>query len=301
MNYELGVALSLASMLCFATNILISRYAMARMPVDSGFFIVLGVNVLAGGALFLAELGLRESAFTFRPREALYFATGGVVGAYMGRRMLFETVRRLGPARTSVFHSCAPVPTLLFAWLIVGETLGLYELVLMAIVLVGLWITQPPGGDASVSRADRASLRLGALLGILTITGFGASNAIRGFAMRSWNEALFGALLGAAAALLMQALVTRDWPRILRGFREAPRAGWLLYAAGGVATLGGAYFLISATRHMEIALAALITHTTPIVIFPFSVFVLKNGEGLTQRTFAGVALVLAGITLLAFR
>jgi len=300
-NPELGVALSLASMLCFAVNILISRYAIARMPVESGFFIVLGVNILVGGTLFLAELWLRTTPFVFHWKESLYFAAGGVVGAFLGRRLLFDTVRLIGPARTSVFHSCAPVPTLVFAWILLGETLGWYELALMAVVLVGLWITHPAQKDASFSRADRATLRRGAIVGLLTITGFGASNALRGYAIRAWDEAIFGALLGASAALVMQTLVTRDWPDILRSFRKAPRSALLLYAAGGLATLGGAFFLIRASRHIEIALAALVTHTTPLVIFPYSVIVLRNGEGLTRRTFAGVALVLAGITLLAFR
>ena len=54
-------------------------------------------------------------------------------------------------------------------------------------------------------------------------------------------------------------------------------------------------------RFAVIALAALITHTTPLVIFPVSVFLYKNREGLTPRTFAGVALVLAGIAALALR
>ncbi len=301
MNPELGAALSLASMLCFAANILISRYAIRLLNVDSGFFVVLGINLVVGGALFLAEIALRDAPFVFRLRESLYFAAGGLVGAFLGRRLLFDTVRLLGPARASVFHSCAPLPTLVFAWIIVGETLGLYELMLMALVLAGLWITHPPDRDTSVSRADRATLRRGALLGMLTITGFGASNAIRGLAMRAWDEAMFGTLLGASTALIMQMLITRDWPKVIREFREAPRAGWLLYGACGLCTLGGAWFLISATRHIEIALAALITHTTPIVIFPYSVFVLRNGEGLTQRTFVGVALVLVGIALLAFR
>lgn len=301
MNPGLGAALAIASMLCFAANMLISRFAMTRMPIDSGFFIVLVVNVIVSGAIFLADMALRDAPFEFQTRQAVYFAAAGLVGAYLGRRLLFEAVRLLGPARTSVFHSCAPLPTLLFAWLLVGETLGYYEIGLMLMVLVGLWITQPPGRDPAVSRTDRRALRRGAVFGLLTITGFAASNAIRGQAVREWDEAMFGTLLGAAAALAMQAAMTRDWKRIVREFRAAPRSGLVLYAAGGLATLGGAYFLISASKYIEISLAALITHTTPIVVFPFSMFVLRNGEGLTRRTFVGVALVLAGITLLTFR
>ena len=297
----MGVTLALLSMLCFASNILISRAAMSRMDVDSGFFAVLTTNVVGGGSFFLLHLALRDAPFVFHAKEAVLFATGGLVGAFLGRRLLFDTVRLLGPARTSVFHSCAPVPTLVFAWIIVGETLGWYELGLMAVVLVGLWITQPPQRDVSVSKSDRKTLRKGAIFGLLTITGFGASNALRGLAMRSWDEALFGALAGGASAFIMQAAVTRDWTKVAQGFRDAKPWGVALYVASGLATLGGAVFIIMATRHMEIALAALITHTTPIVIFPVSVFLYQNREGLTPRTFAGVALVLAGIAALALR
>jgi drug/metabolite transporter (DMT)-like permease len=45
----------------------------------------------------------------------------------------------------------------------------------------------------------------------------------------------------------------------------------------------------------------LVVHTTPLVIFPVSVFLLKNREELTARTLSGAALVLLGIGLLAAR
>ena len=297
----MGFWLALGSMLCFASNIMISRYAVSRMHVDSGFFIVLGVNIVFATLLFWIEIALRASPFAFRWKEAGLFAAGGVVGAFLGRRLLFDAVRLLGPARASVFHSTAPVPTLFFAWLLVGETLRPYDLALMAVVLTGLWITQPAGKRNAPADADRAALRRGALLGILTVTGFGASNALRGLAMRTWEEAVFGALLGAAAAFLMQIVTTRDWPRVAAGFRNATRGGYALYIASGVATVCGAILLIQATHSMEIALAALITHTTPVAIFPISLLVLRNREGLTLRTLLGVALVLLGIALLALR
>lgn len=297
----MGVTFALLSMLCFASNILISRYAMARMNVDSGFFIVLGTNIVAGLVLFGAELMLRTTPFVFQWKESGLFIVGGTIGAFLGRRLLFDTVRLLGPARTSVFHSCAPVPTLVFAWVLVGETLGWYELALMAVVMAGLWITHPPQKDDTVSRADRATLRRGMVFGLLTITGFGASNALRGLAMRSWNEAIFGALLGGTAAFLMQALITRDWRRVAEDFRKGGRAGVLLYVASGLATMGGAILIITAMNYMEIALATLVTHTTPLVVFPVSLILYRNREGLTLRTVAGVVLVLLGIALLALR
>jgi len=44
-----------------------------------------------------------------------------------------------------------------------------------------------------------------------------------------------------------------------------------------------------------------VVHTTPLAIFPVSVFVLKNREELSGRTVVGAALVLAGVAALPFR
>ena len=48
----------------------------------------------------------------------------------------------------SVFHSTAPAFALIGAWLLAGELLGPYEIALMAVVWVGLWLTQPRAGSA---------------------------------------------------------------------------------------------------------------------------------------------------------
>jgi len=52
---------------------------------------------------------------------------------------------------------------------------------------------------------------------------------------------------------------------------------------------------------VALALAVLVVHTTPLIIFPVSVFVLKNREELTPRTLLGALLVLSGIALLSVR
>jgi drug/metabolite transporter (DMT)-like permease len=295
----MGVAFALAAMVCFASNILITRYAVARMPVASGFFVVLATNILFPALLYPFELGLRAAAWSWSWQGAAMFAMGGVIGTFMGRRFLFDTVRILGPSRASVFHSTAPAFALLGAWLLAGETLGWYELLLMAIVWVGLWFTQPRAGSpGSLSAADA---RKGLLAGLLTVAGFGLGNVIRGLAMRRWEEAVFGTVISSVAALLCQVLATRDWERIAAQLRAADRMAIWLYVACGVATSLGSIFVTLSMKDMEIALAVLVVHTTPLVIFPVSVFLLKNKEELNALTVLGALLVLSGIGLLALR
>lgn len=295
----MGVAYSLLAMLAFATNIVITRYAVARLPVEAGFFIVLATNVLFPAALFGAELALREAPYGWNWTGAWMFAVGGVIGTFLGRRFLFDAVKLLGPSRASVFHSTSPAFALIAAWLLAGELLGPYEIALMAVVWVGLWLTQPRSG--SVHALAPEVMRKGFVAGLLTVAGFGFGNVIRGIAMRNWEEAALGTVIASVAALACQVVVTRNWPRIAAQLRSADHTTVLLYIGCGVFTSLGSIFVSLAMTRIEIALAVLVVHTTPLVIFPVSVWLLKNREELTQRTVLGASLVLAGIALLALR
>ncbi len=294
----MGVTFALVAMLCFSANILITRYAVTRLPVDAGFFIVLGTNILFPAVVFPFELAARAAPWSWDWKGAGLFALGGVIGTFLGRRFLFDAVRMLGPSRASVFHSTAPAFALIGAWLLADERLGLYEIGLMAMVWLGLWFTQPRAGSNTLSPA---ALRKGVLAGLLTVAGFGIGNVMRGIAMRSWDEAVLGAVVSSLAALVCQGVATRDWAKIAAQLRGADRTALWLYVGCGVTTSLGSIFIASAMRRMEIALAVLIVHTTPLVIFPVSVFILKNREELTPRTLLGALMVLSGIGLLAFR
>ena len=95
--------------------------------------------------------------------------------------------------------------------------------------------------------------------------------------------------------------MTRNWPKIVALLRGADRHAALLYTGCGVFTSLGSIFISLAMTKIEIALAVLVVHTTPLVIFPVSVWLLKNREELNARTVLGASLVLAGIALLALR
>ena len=295
----MGIAYALLAMLAFATNIVITRYAVARLPVEAGFFIVLATNVLFPAAIFAGELAVREAPYGWNWTGAWMFAVGGVIGTFLGRRFLFDAVKLLGPSRASVFHSTSPAFALLAAWLLAGELLGAYEIALMALVWLGLWLTQPRSGSTHALAPEL--LRKGFLAGLLTVAGFGFGNVIRGLAMREWHEAALGTVLASLAAFACQVMVTRNWPKIVALLRGADRRTVLLYTGCGVFTSLGSIFISLAMTKIEIALAVLVVHTTPLVIFPVSVWLLKNREELSARTVLGASLVLAGIALLALR
>ena len=298
----MGVAYAVLAMICFATNMLITRVALTRMPVEAGFILVLCVNIAFPALLFGAEIAARSAPLAWDWKGAGLYALSGVVGTFLGRRMLFDTVRLLGAARASVFHSSAPAFAFLAAWLLAGEVITLGDVALVAIVWAGLGLVQPAAGTRAGDTLLTPELRRrGFLVGVATVAGFGFGNVLRGLAVRAWDEVLFGTMLSSVAALALQLAVTRDWPRIAAHFRAANRGALALYAGCGVATALGSIFVTLAMKNIQIGLAVLVVHTTPIVIFPVSVFILKHREELTGRTLAGTALVLAGIAALLLR
>ena len=298
----MGISLSLIAMLGFAANILLTRYAIVRLSVEAGFLVVLATNIVFPALLFAFEFMVREAPYAWNWKAAGLFALGGVIGTFLGRWFLFDTVRLLGPSRASVFHSTAPAFALIGAWLLAGERLGLYEIGLMVVIWLGLWFTQPRSALAAGGGAfEPANLRKGMLVGLITVAGFGFGSVLRGLAMRDWDEAITGTVLGSAAALACQLAATRNWAKVTAQLRAADRTALWLYAGCGITTSLGAIFMSLAMNHMEIALSVLVVHTTPLVIFPVSVFVLKNREELSPRTLLGAAMVLLGISLLAFR
>jgi drug/metabolite transporter (DMT)-like permease len=126
-------------------------------------------------------------------------------------------------------------------------------------------------------------------------------NAIRGVAIRDWNEAALGAMLGSGAALLCQFAFESRMRAFIEGLRHGDRGALGLYALSGIATVSGTMFSAMAMHRMEIAIATVLTYTTPVVVFPVSAFLYRNREALSLRTMAGAAMVLLGIVLLALR
>jgi drug/metabolite transporter (DMT)-like permease len=296
----MGITLALLAMVCFAGNIFFVRSAAARMTVETGFTVLLTVNVICIIIVYAAYALFRGAPLAWQWRGAGWFVASGIVGIFLGRRMLLDAVVALGAARASVLHSTTPVFTLVGAWLLVGERLGAYELAVMAFVILGLWITQMPGRLAGAKLAP-GQLRRGLLVGLLAVAGFGFGNALRGAALRSWDEAIFGTLIATVAALACHLASIRDWDTVGTTLRRGDRRGLALFAACGTATAGGSLLTTFAMEYVEIAIATLITFTTPLLVLPVSVFLLGNREGLNWRTATGATMVLTGIVLLAIR
>ncbi len=320
-TYVTGELFAFAALLMFSVGMITTRVGSGKLNVNTGFMIAISVNIAFAAILFGGQIALRGEIPRWDWLGFLIFVVAGGFSTYLGRWFLYEAIAKLGPAKTSAFQVTSPLFTMVIAWIVLGERLEAMTLGAMAVALAGLVLVSAPpkpspgtGADAATAagtrrrapaspwrRGLRALSGPGALLGVGSSAAYAIGNVLRGYAIRQWDEVILGGLLGALAAMMLQLMFGSGNVEAWRSMRTADRTGILLFAASGMLTISGQMCVIAALRHTPVAIVALITLCTPLLVFPMSYFLLKNEEGINARTVTGGLLTLAGIALIIVR
>ena len=303
--------LALTALAIFSGNIILTKVASSRIGLDVGFLVAVAANIGFATLLFAVQLAHAGAPAWNWPAVGLS-ALAGAFTTWLGRWFFFESIARLGPARASVFQVSSPLFTVLIAWVVLGEALAPRAIAGMGITVAGLVLVSVSPADllrprrarnaahrgARWRRAQAALVQSGLLLGVSSSSAYAVGNVLRGAAIRRWDEPVLGALLGAGAALTLHLAVSRGDRATLRKLRDAAPAGIALFALSGSLTVSAQMCVIAAMRHTPVAVVALVTLCTPLLVFPASYFLLGNQERITLRTIAGAACTLGGIALL---
>jgi len=313
-----GEPLALAAMLMFASNTIITKMATARLDLGTGFLISVSVNVLFAALLFALQLVIRDDPLRWDGFGFGMFLAAGAFSTYLGRWFFFESVARLGPAKASIFQVSSPFFAAAIAWVFLDERLSPMALLAMAMTLLGLLlVTSGTFGSRSAAASSRPSsgaerlpsrsrsvgvlatlLRSTLLLGLGSSAAYATSNVMRGVAIRHWNEAILGALLGAMAGAGLHLAFNRNAAGVYASLHRADRRGVVLFAVSGSLTILAQLCVIAAMSRSPVAVVTLITLCTPLLVFPLSYFFLRNEERISARTVLGGAITLGGVALL---
>ncbi|MGH3588390.1 MAG: EamA family transporter [Pseudonocardia sp.] len=302
----MGHLLAVLALLLFSANVFAVRAASARLTQQLGFLVALLANVLFGAVLFVVDLLTRSTDFVFNPSAFWVFALAGVFASYLGRRGFFQSVETIGPSRASAIQITNPVFAAVLAWIWLGETLGLADVVLITLVLVGLYLTTGKPSTRSGARALALSGRGGlplALLwpALLSAVAYAAGNVLRAQAIDTWREPVLGGLVGALAGTIAFAAFHVPMGQLLGRLRSADLPGILLWILTGLLTISAQIAVIAATAYSPVAIVLVISSSLPIVVIPVSILVLRNAEGIDVATVVGAGMVLAGVTGMLLR
>jgi drug/metabolite transporter (DMT)-like permease len=288
------------ALVLFATSTLGARLGSDRVDTELGFTVAVIVNTAASGVAFALMLALQEQPLRLDARAAFLFGLAGLFSTFLGRWFLFDAVQRLGAARASLFPTATPLATALFAWGFLGDRPTWDASAAMVVAVMGLvLVAEPPRRKGDT---QNVKLRSALKIGLLSVAAYAVGNILRASAVRTWNEPLAGAFLGAVAACVVQlALVLRKRPGLVARLGAADSAGLGWYTVVGFAGITAQFCLIVALRRLPAAEVVLITSATPLVVFPVGFLLMRNSEMITARALGGLALTLAGVVYVVAR
>ncbi|MFC3884833.1 DMT family transporter [Bacillus songklensis] len=308
----MGELLAFVALILFSANIIITKMAAARLNLNLGFLISVGVNVLFASFLFLIQVLFFEGGIVdWNTKGFFLFLSAGLFSTYLGRWFFFETIDKLGPTRASAFQVSNPLFTTIIAWLFMGEKLGWMDLSAIILILLGLFlvsyisqssvkreiaVSREPLGMQSVNEFSfKWLLQSGVLLAFLSSFSYAVGNVVRGAAIQNWNQPILGGILGALLGFLLHVATNKNTRDFWGQIRKSDSTGVLLYVISGVITISAQISVIASMRYIPISIANLITLSTPVIVTPLSFILFKNQEGITYRTIMGIILVLGGI------
>jgi drug/metabolite transporter (DMT)-like permease len=259
-------------------------------PFALNFFRVAVSSVL----FVLMFIIMRRPIFGVAPvSDYLILIASGVIAIAVSDTLFHMCLNRVGAGLNAIVDGLYSPSIVFFAWLLLGEKLGPWQLAGMGAVLLGVFIAtrhDPPQG------ATKRQLVFGIMWGVLSMLTLGLGIVIaKPVLNRSpvlWATAV--RQVGTFIAMLPVALLLPSRKKIFSNFR--PISSWKYMIPG---TIVGSFlsliFWIAGMKYTQASIAAILNQTSSIHIIIMATIFL--GEPLTRRKVIAAGLALAGIIM----
>jgi drug/metabolite transporter (DMT)-like permease len=257
--------------------------------------------------LIAAALILSLIVLVFRVPVELSFAQvgylymSGLVGLVFGDTFLFKAYEYNGARISSLVMSSAPAWAALLAYVLLGERLGLKALTGMAVTLGGIALVVLERNETSSSRSP--------VLGAGVLYAFVGAAGQAGGLILAKQAFLQGPIDGfvatlvrmvaAVSVILPMSRIAGRYRRPVETFRAKPRAILLTMLGAIFGPVLGVTFSFIAISNTDVAVAATIMATSPILMLP--VVRVVQRERLTWRAIVGAFIAVGGVAILFLR
>ncbi len=233
------------------------------------------------------------------PERWLWLGLSGILGLVIGDALLFQSFIWLGPRLAMLIMSLAPVISTLFAWVLLGERLAIWQLAAIAITVAGVAsvILDQGGNHAAIVSGKNY------LIGVLFGLGGAMGQASGLIAAKKGLEGDFSALSGtlirmfvAMLALWAITIAMREGQETLHRLKDDPQALKYLAAGAFIGPFLGVYLSLVAVQATAVGIASTLMALAPVFLLPISHFVF--GEHIGLRAIAGTLTAMAGVAML---
>jgi drug/metabolite transporter (DMT)-like permease len=248
--------------------------------------------------LLACALALPWTGFAGFPAwdTALLLALSGALGLGLGDLLLYRSLFRVGPERSSLLMTLAPVVTAVIAWIVLKEFLSAAQLSGMALVLGGVLVAiWAPAVHASPStRWHGAANGVAAAL----CQGIGSVMAREAFLREADLSPLFATTIRIGAAAIAIALVARARGTFVAGMKSvrAPRVLPRIVLGTFSGPIIGMTCYIWAMKYQPAGVVTTITFMTPLIVTPLGAW--RYRTRIPWAVGLGAGLAIFGVILL---
>ncbi|MEI6091235.1 MAG: DMT family transporter [bacterium] len=263
----------------------------------------LGVIQLNIDRLILAILLLLLTIFVFSigfsttNTQMFYLFISGIIGLVLGDTFLLASFKSIGPRITMLIMSFNPAVAAIFAYFMLGETLGLPIIIGMALTLAGITLVVMEKPKTKTKFKVTPNGVIFAFLG-----AFGQAFGLV-FSKMAFLEGDINSLTASLYRMLAALLIIVPLGIIMKQYRNPikiyikDKKLFLLVTIGSII---GPYLGITlsfiAAINTKIGVASTLLATVPILMLPLSHYFYK--EKLSFRSIAGAVIAVLGVQLL---
>ena len=299
----IGELAALGTSLCFSLSSVVFTFSSREI----GSILVNRTRLLIAILLvMLLHTLLYGQPFPVNAGNERWFWLGlsGFVGLALGDGFLFQAFILIGPRLSMLMMALAPVLGAIMAWIFLGESLSVIEIVGILVTVGGILIVVAERrGDSSAADKTVSTDKRRYVLGLLCGLGGGLGQAgglilsklglVGGFPALSGNLIR---LIVAGIIIWVIAIANRQLISSYRSLRTHPRALMFLTAGTILGPVLGVWLSLVAVQNTNIGVASTLSSLMPIFLIPISYFV--YGERVTKQAVIGTIVAFVGMVLL---
>lgn len=279
-------SLSLFTAFCYGLSAVLTRKGMRGSNPMTGTIIASLVQFLMLSAILLIS----------PPSQLIwtgigFFVASGLLASALGRLCNYMSIDRLGVPFSASIIGSSPLFSLLFAFLLVGEKITFPVIFGTILVVIGIVLTSTGNSDGGFRlRASHLNLP------ILAAAFYGASSAVRKIGLNILPEPALGAMVGAAASLV----VFSGYLAATHGISSVKLSrGSLIYfiASGFIISLGW-LSMFTALMMGQVSIVSTLIGANPLFSLLFSWLIFRSSENFGLRVVAGCLTIVSGVSII---
>lgn len=230
-------------------------------------------------------------------------AVSGLLGIFLGDTLLFATLNRVGPRRSSILFALnAPIAAIL-GFVVLGEKLSLQAACGIAVTVAGVLLAILFGkrrDQLHAWEAVKGPLWIGVALGLGAATGQALGSIIARPIMASGVDPFVASMVRVGvAAFCLSVLIAMPIPSVKPKGPLTWRVAALTALTGILALAIGMTLLLFALSGGNVGIVSTLSATSPVIILPL--LWLKTGERPAGGAWVGAALVVIGMAFIFMR